>query len=157
MGQATLDDTHPFISRGYAFAHNGTVRNFAPPGASDSRAMFARILEEIEKGAPVEEAISALARDVESRGREHYTSITMLLTDGASIWGLRRIGADPVVCAPEACPQDYYTLGHARLADGTTVVSQEHELFGLANWTPIKDGELVTVAPDGRVSTRAVL
>lgn len=157
MGRATLRDTHPFISEGYAFAHNGTVRGIAPEGESDSRVLFARILAEIAKGSREDDAIATVARDIDSRGRETYTSLTLLLTDGASIWGLLRIGADPVVCAPAACPQDYYTLGHARLDDGTLVVSQEHELFGLADWTPIADGELVNVAPDRCVTVRSAI
>ena len=70
---------------------------------------------------------------------------------------MRRIGADPVVCAPEACPQDYYTLGHATLPDGSVVVSQEHELLGIPGWTPVADGEMVRVGPDGNVTTARVL
>src|SRR5205823_9758205 len=106
LGERTIENTHPFVGGGFAFCHNGTVRGLAPAGQSDSRAMFARLLAEMAKGSTPEEAITTLAHDIEARGRERYTSMTLLLTDGASAWGLRRIGADPVVCAPEACPQD---------------------------------------------------
>ena len=154
-GSRTLDNTHPFIERGYAFAHNGTVDGIAKPGENDSRVLFARILGEIEKGASVVDAIARLARDVDAH--RSYTSLTILLTDGASLWGLRRVGNDPVACAPEACPADYYTLGYAALPQGGIVVSQEHEILGLAAWTPVGDGELLHVGPNGHVAVTRVL
>ncbi|MEA3202032.1 MAG: hypothetical protein QOE90_3460 [Thermoplasmata archaeon] len=155
LGAKTPENTHPFVEDGFAFCHNGTVRGVAAPGESDSRALFARLLAEIRKGAAPAEAIATLARDVDARCT--YTSLTFLLTDGRSLWGFRSVGNDPVACAEDACPQDYYTLGHATLPDGSVVVSQEHEILGIAGWTPVPDGALVTVTPERRVSVSQVL
>lgn len=152
-GAKTVANTHPFIAEGLAFAHNGTVRGIAPEGQSDSKALFERVLAERRKGASVEDALATLSKFVAERFT--YTSLTVLLTDGRSVWGLRRIGNDPVACADDACPADYYTLGHARLPDGSVVVSQEHEILHIDGWAPIADGAIITVAPDGRVTTRA--
>src|SRR5438067_10380810 len=75
LGERTLEDTHPFVGGGFAFCHNGTVRGLAPQGQSDSRAMLARLLAEMAKGAAPEDAVSTLAHDIEARGRERYTSM----------------------------------------------------------------------------------
>lgn len=155
LGAKTLENTHPFLEGGFAFCHNGTVRGVAPPGENDSRALFARLLAEMRKGASPEEAIATLARDVDRS--LSYTSLTFLLTDGRSLWGLRRVGNDPVACAPEACAPEYYTLGWTTLPDGSLVVSQEHEVLGIQGWTPVADGEILAVTPDGKVSTRRAL
>jgi predicted glutamine amidotransferase len=154
-GRLILEHTHPFIRGGLALAHNGTVHGLAPEGESDSSALLSRLVAEREKGATVEDAIVTLARDVDRNHR--YSSLTLLVTDGRALWGLRRVGNDPVACAPEQCAPDYYTLGHARLPDGGVVVSQEHEPLGVSGWTPVEDGGLLAVAPDGRVTTRRAL
>ncbi|MFA5860855.1 MAG: class II glutamine amidotransferase [Candidatus Thermoplasmatota archaeon] len=155
LGSRKLDNTHPFIEEGLALAHNGTVWGYAPEGENDSRALFAAILAERRKGASVEDALSTLARDVDARCR--YSSLTLLLTDGRSAWGLRRIGNDPAACAPEACAPDYYTLGHAKLPDGTVVLSQEHEVLHIDGWRGVADGDIITVAPTGHVTMRSAL
>lgn len=154
LGAKTPENSHPFVAEGLALAHNGSVFGIAPPGESDTRELFARILNERRKGASVEDAIANVAQDVARRYR--FTSLTLLVTDGTSVWGLRLIGNDPVACAEDACPQDYYTLGYATLQDGSVVVSQEHEIIAIRGWTPVADGGLVTVAPDGKVETRSV-
>jgi glutamine amidotransferase len=154
-GRLAVEHTHPFLLGGLALAHNGTVQGVAPEGESDSAALLSRIVEERRKGASVEDAIATLARDVDRNHR--YSSLTILVTDGRWLWGLRRVGNDPVACAPEQCAPDYYTLGHATLPDGSVVVSQEHDVLGLSGWRPVGDGEMVIVAPDGGVSTRKVL
>jgi predicted glutamine amidotransferase len=150
-GAKSAENSHPFVADGLAFAHNGTAFGVAPPGESDSRALFARLRAEVAKGASAEDALASLARCVKPAD---FSSLTTLVTDGARVWGLRKIGAHPQYCPPEACAPDYYTLGHARLPDGTVVVSQEHELLDITGWTPIADGEIVTVEADGRVSVR---
>jgi predicted glutamine amidotransferase len=151
-GAKSAENSHPFIAEGLAFAHNGSVFGIAQPGQSDSKEVFSRILDERRKGASVEDAIATVARDVDKRYR--YTSLTLLVTDGSTLWGLRKIGNDPVACADEACPQEYYTLGVAKMPDGSVVVSQDHEIIGLKDWHGIADGEIVTVTSGRTVSTR---
>lgn len=155
LGAKTVENTHPFIERGFAFAHNGTVQGFAAPGENDSRALFAHVLRSIEAGSSPDDALVALALEVDAR--HTYTSLTILMTDGSAVWGLRRVGNDPVACAPEACASDYYTLGYARLPTGGIVVSQEDEILGLRGWTPVADGTLLRVDAKGDVRARRVL
>lgn len=154
FGAKAAENSHPFVAEGLALAHNGSVFGISQPGESDTRELFARILDERRKGASVEDAMAIVARDVVHGYR--FTSLTLLLTDGATLWGLRKIGNDPVACSAEACPQDYYTLGYATLPDGSVVVSQEHEIIGIRGWKPIADGELITVTPDKRVERRTI-
>lgn len=150
LGAVALENTHPFVEDGLAFCHNGTVEGVAPPGENDSRALFGRVLEDVRKGQAVHEALARLSREVAAR--HTYTSLTLLVTDGAQVWGLRQVGNDPRRCAPEACAPDYYTLGYALLDDGTVVLAQERE--GLAGWTPFADRSLVMVAADGAIRAR---
>jgi glutamine amidotransferase len=150
-GAHSVENSHPFIAGGLAFAHNGTAFDIVPDGESDSRELFARLLAERRKGASVEDALAAMARSVPE---PQYSSLTTLVTDGASVWGLRKIGTHPKYCTPEMCAPDYYTLGYATLADGSVVVSQEHELLGIEGWSPVREGDIITVTPDGRVATR---
>lgn len=153
-GARSLENTQPFIEEGYAFCHNGTVDGVAPLGESDSRALFHRILDALRKGATPEDALAGLAREVDAR--HSYTSLTVLLTDGHAFWGFRRVGNDPIACAPEACAADYYTLAHAPLPGGGTVLAQEPDLLGIPGAQPVPDGALLTVR-DGAVAVRQVL
>ncbi|SRR5581483_1928223 len=147
-GARDVANSHPFVEGRWAFCHNGTVWGVAPPGESDSRALFARLLASLRAGAEPEAALEALAREVDASCR--YTSLTCLLTDGRGLWGLRKVGNDPVACADDACPAEYYTLGVARVG-GATVVSQEHEFLGLggAAWAAVPDGGIVSVDASG--------
>jgi predicted glutamine amidotransferase len=147
-GARTADNAHPFVDGPYAFCHNGTVFDLAPPGQSDSRALFAEILREIRAGRAAPEAIRAVSDRID---REHtYSSTTLLLTDGRTVWGHRRVGNDPVECATGMCASDYYTLGVGKVGDAL-VVSQEREFLRLgdAAWMPVPDDGIVRLDARG--------
>lgn len=144
-GARVLDDTHPFTSGRWAFCHNGTVWGFAPEGQSDSRALFAALLRDIERGRTPREAFRALVDEVSCL---RFTSLTCLLTDGRTLWGLRKAGNVDEECRDDACSPEYYTLGVARIGD-QTVVSQEHEFLGVDLWHVVPDGNVLTIGPDG--------
>lgn len=150
LGARSLENTHPFVEDGYAFCHNGTVEGLGP--GNDSRILFARLLARMREGASPEEAIAAL---VERIPRASYSSLTLMLSDGRALWALRAIGTHPDWCAPERCPGDYYTLAHARLADGTRVLAQEPDLLGLPEAEPVPEGHVVSVR-EGKVQVARV-
>ena len=63
-GALTVDNTHPFTHGRWTFCHNGTVWGFAPEGQSDSRAIFAALLHDIERGRAPTEAMARLVDEV---------------------------------------------------------------------------------------------
>ena len=154
-GAKTVENTHPFVEDGLAFCHNGNIRGLAPEGESDSRAFFAAILTEVRAGLTPEDALVATARRIDKA--HTHSSLTCFLTDGQTLWALRRVGTDPVECADRACAADYYTLGVARVGE-VVVVTQEHEFVGRAHdWREVPDGHLVRLTLDGRVDVRSVM
>lgn len=154
-GAIEVENSHPFVEGGLAFCHNGTIRGLSGPGGSDSRGYFARVLEEARAGLAPADALAAVAGRL---AKAHtYSSLTCLLTDGRTLWGLRTLGDDPEECGDCACASDYYTLGVSRIG-GLTVVAQEHEFLPRgASWETVPDGHLLTVAADGAWSMRRVM
>lgn len=152
-GALTVDDTHPFVSGRWSFCHNGTVWGFAPEGQSDSRALFAALLNDIEgRGRTPSEAMKRLVDEVSCL---NFTSLTCLLSDGRTLWGFRKVGNVDEECRASACSPDHYTLGVARIGD-QTVVSQEHEFLAVDAWHVVPDGHLVVVGPDGHPHVRGL-
>ena len=147
-GALSVDNTHPFTHGAWSFCHNGTVWGFAPEGESDSRALFAALMADIERTGSV---VAAMARLVDEVSCLDFTSLTCLLSDGRSLWGLRKVGNVDEACRQGACTPDYYTLGFARIG-AHTVVSQEHEFLGVPEWRVVPDGRVVHVAPDGHAT-----
>jgi predicted glutamine amidotransferase len=153
LGAVDVANAHPFVADGLAFCHNGTVHGIAAAGQSDSRAYFQRVLDGVRTGLPPKEAFVAAARSLDPGD---YSSITALLTDGRSLWGLRKVGRRTQDCGGRECALGFYTLGVVRRGDAT-VVAQEHALAGSAEWTAVPDGGLVEVRPDGRFQVSRVL
>jgi glutamine amidotransferase len=167
-GGVSLENTHPFLHGRWSFCHNGTVFGLAEEttrpagrvgmwglareGESDSRALFERLMDDIMRGDEPMEAIAALARHVEPL---RHTSLTFLLTDGATLWGLRKVGNVDEECRDDACSPDYYTLGFARIGEHT-VVSQEQEFLDVQQWRVVPDSHVVIVHRDGRAQIEAL-
>lgn len=150
-GARTVDNTHPFTHGRWSFCHNGTIWGVAPEGESDSRALFTHLMDDITAGREPAEAIARLVERVETL---RYTSLTFLLTDGRTLWGLRKVGNVDEECRA-ACSPDYYTLGVARIGD-QTVVSQEHEFLLVDQWRVVPDGHLVIVDAHGLARVEAL-
>jgi len=112
VGSPDIDNTHPFISGKWAFAHNGTVTNFdrvkeklldeiAPDlrrqikGQTDSEHVFYYALTLIEKegAGNLEDIIVRVVRDVEAWSLEvdprAKPGLNIMLTDGDRIAGSR--------------------------------------------------------------------
>ncbi|MDP1709905.1 MAG: class II glutamine amidotransferase, partial [Candidatus Komeilibacteria bacterium] len=105
VGAKRLANTQPFMKRGYAFAHNGTIfdskkitlksfgKNFLK-GDTDSERFFALILQNLfySKKKDLQQALlSAVALAQKSF---NYTALNLILSDGKDIFALREINAD---------------------------------------------------------------
>ncbi|HEX2021939.1 MAG TPA: class II glutamine amidotransferase [Candidatus Thermoplasmatota archaeon] len=147
-GTVSVENAHPFVGDGLAFCHNGTVHGIAPPDRSDTRAYFERILRERRAGATPAEALRSVATSL-AKEPSRFSSITALLTDGTTLWGVRRVGEEPTECADRGCALAYYDLAVARVG-GLTVLAQERRALPPgATWESVPDGSLVEIGSDG--------
>jgi glutamine amidotransferase len=110
VGPTSIENTHPFQSDGWVFAHNGTINDLgfvrsrvsesrmaAIRGDTDSEVFFAWILSEfdragISRGGPVNElAVDERLRHIvlESRRREAFGAFNFLLSNGRVMYAHR--------------------------------------------------------------------
>ncbi len=99
VGSESLENTHPWLYRGWVFAHNGTINRKALlkllrreyqdfEGDTDSEAFFHLIIQEIEDlGGPVEGIMSAVKKIV-NRGIV-FSSLNFIASDGERLYALR--------------------------------------------------------------------
>jgi gamma-glutamyl hercynylcysteine S-oxide hydrolase len=141
---AEESSTAPFSQDGWLFAHNGLFRDFdGPPGVrlrravsdrrlaairgtSDSEFLFALILDRIDGGMPVRDALSAVVAD----GLEMTSgSFNFLMHDGWKITGT-------------ACGDSLFFLeGSDRLPGGVVVASEPYD--DDPAWQQVPDGSVV--------------
>lgn len=99
VGRESLENTHPWLYRGWVFAHNGTINRKALlkllrreyqdfEGDTDSETFFHLIVQEIEDlSNPVEGIISAIKKNV-SKGVV-FSSLNFIASDGKRLYALR--------------------------------------------------------------------
>jgi predicted glutamine amidotransferase len=161
VGPVTLQNSHPFLGRGWAFMHNGTVKNWAPhqaeveallpselkaslTGQTESERCFALFLSYLQSDA-LDDAARALAkalRTVVSRcdhDAETKAALNFLASDGKRLLATR----------------------HGRTLwlhqdEGVRVIASER-LWPEGQWEELSDGELVTVDADLTVRRMRVL
>jgi len=111
IGSRRIENTHPWLYRGWVFAHNGTIRDRKAllellrrkhrdlEGETDSEAFFHLIVQEVEDlGDPVEGIVSAI-RKIVGKGID-FTSLNFIASDGERLYALRYATTN----------LDYYTL-----------------------------------------------
>jgi glutamine amidotransferase len=136
--------TAPFGQQGWLFAHNGMFRNFdGPPGVwlrrtvsdrrlaairgtSDSEFLFALILDRMDAGATVRDAMTSVIADCLGRTTGAFN---FLLHDG---W---RITA--TACGDSLC----YLEGSDRLPGGVVIASEPYD--DDPAWRQVPDGSVV--------------
>jgi glutamine amidotransferase len=112
VGASSLENTHPFTWRNWAFAHNGTIQNFERirprllagmsdelrsciRGETDSEHVFYYVLSMIHStpAAELPEVIHTAVRDIDNWSREvdprKPASVNLIITDGKQIAGTR--------------------------------------------------------------------
>jgi|GEM_PF-498319 len=159
-GSVRLENSHPFVRAGWAFAHNGTVHGveapagMTPQGETDSEKFFLHILHDFERTGDMARSIRQVLPRLAAK--HSHSSLTFLLTDGRTLYALRRVGPDVDECGTRECQLEYYALGHGRY-QGADVVTQEPQLFaGIEHWSELPDGTLLVLGPDGKRETLPV-
>jgi len=100
VGAVTLENCHPFVrelwGRYWVFAHNGDLKNYAPPlhgsfrpvGNTDSELAFCWLLQELDKshaGVPSVEELTCTLRELVPQIASHGT-FNFLLSNGQALW-----------------------------------------------------------------------
>lgn len=100
VGAVTLENCHPFVrelwGHYWVFAHNGDLKNFAPPlhgsfkpvGTTDSELAFCWLMQELNKshaGLPTVEELSRTLADLVPAIAQHGT-FNFLLSNGQALW-----------------------------------------------------------------------
>ena len=129
----TEKEAHPFQKNNFLFCHNGSIvqKDGSPLKQLDSIVFFDLIVKNSLKNA------------IHHFWNFKYTSLTCLLTDGATVWAYRD-------CTER---KDYYTLYYLQ-TETFTLFCSEPLLKG--EWVLLNNRELVAVSPDNTM-TREVL
>lgn len=100
VGPVTLENCHPFVrelwGRYWVFAHNGDLKNYAPPlhgsfrpvGNTDSELAFCWLLQELAKshvGVPTVEELTRTLAELVPQISKHGT-FNFLLSNGQALW-----------------------------------------------------------------------
>jgi predicted glutamine amidotransferase len=148
-GSRTLENSHPFISDGIVFAHNGTVMGFDPDtlhmpvGQTDSERVFALLLDRLGEIGDLREALRSVIRETASH---EHTGLIFLVSDGRQLIGFRGYGQglDPA----------YYSLNFFERDD--CVVFYQETLLELDGAIEVANGEMISVDTDLRVVRETV-
>ena len=146
QGATNLQNTHPFVSDGIMFAHNGSVMEydpetvFRPRGDSDSARVFSKFMDEYSEAGDVRGALVKLLEG--SVHRHEFTGLIFLISDGESLYGYREYGKgrDP----------GYYDLKLVRCED-RVILFQQSDIHYPEGVEQIENRELVKVGLDLRV------
>ncbi|HEY8209837.1 MAG TPA: class II glutamine amidotransferase [Myxococcaceae bacterium] len=164
VGEVAVRNAHPFLHGRWAFAHNGTVRDFekhrealerliAPAlmprlqGETDSERCFLIFLTELDGRSGAGAVASALVRTMAAVSRvtdradaEKPTSMNFMVTDGELLVASR--------CHRTLFFTEGRTGPHPAPAEGATVeqlVIASEELSTESHWHEVAEGELVGV------------
>jgi glutamine amidotransferase len=170
VGAVSLENTHPFRSGRWVFAHNGTIheRGFLRAntssqrlaelrGHTDSEQLFAHLLTELDAAGVAEEPASPDTDAVLRRATRlacanpSFGSANFLLSDGTTMYA-HRFGRTLFVL--DRAPEDPVCASR-RSRDGTTVMTPWHprrravliasEAMTDEPWSEIKEGELLRI------------
>ncbi len=139
VGSATLENTSPFVSGNWCFAHNGTIREFLAEvkgeraDMTDSERFFRLLLQENERAGGVTE--EAIRRVVDRVAVVYaYSSLTFLLSDGDSLYAYTDVS--------DIAMEDYYKLMYAKTSD--MVIFTQEPLWE-KKWVDVPNKCLVSV------------
>lgn len=117
-GGSTLGDTHPWLYKGFVFAHNGTVdrrgllrlvrREYGGfEGETDSEVLFHLIVQEALDAGSFPEGVRRALERISEEG-VGYSSLNFLASDGQQLYALRYANYS----------LDYYTLYYLKRPQG---------------------------------------
>lgn len=132
VGDACIENTHPFIHDSFAFIHNGTVSHSdAYPtlsaqceGGTDSERLFRRFLEIQSKNEVATlEAYTQMLKETQGMYPEH-SALNTMLHDGSTVYVSRSINLNSTKYKEDDLLA-YYTLYIGRTDTGDVFVSSE--------------------------------
>jgi len=127
----SIENTHPFQSKKWAFCHNGAVwdklnGNFKTKGNTDSERLFYTILQAMKKGKELEAITGSLDR------LRHFTGANIILASPDRAFAVARFNRD----------EKYYTMNMGE-KDGMLVISSETLRGTGMKWKPMANGDIV--------------
>jgi predicted glutamine amidotransferase len=176
VGHVTLENSHPFVrelwGRYWVFAHNGDLKDFAPPlhgsfrpvGDTDSELAFCWLLQELAKshaGVPSVHELTLTLRELLPAITRHGT-FNFLLSNGQALWAhastnlhylVRQHPFPEVHLRDEDMKVDLAELNG--LEDRLAIVVTEPLTIN-ENWIRISAGELVTFVDGSPVTVAPV-
>jgi predicted glutamine amidotransferase len=153
-GGRDISNTHPFHSRDWIFAHNGTVFGAAaslplqdsePQGQTDSERLFLWMADQVRNADDPTEALVSLIK--KNRQDLVYSALNFLMTDGERLWAYREFGDkrfDPGETLQER--EKYYTLYYARVERSIVVCSEPLKALSKM-WQPLASRTLAVFTP----------
>jgi glutamine amidotransferase len=162
------DGVAPLVMDRYAFVLNGYIPGFRLQhmralrqplsddlygrlrGASDTETLFLLAVDRIRSGAAPGEALEEVAEvvldRVRTRGEDRECQLTMVLSDGQVVAGIRTSNRDEV--------NSLYTLTGKGLAGSGSLLASE-ALDADPGWTPVPRDRAVVLDPGGSVTPSA--
>jgi predicted glutamine amidotransferase len=153
-GRRDVSNSHPFHSRDWIFAHNGTVFGAAaslplqdsePQGQTDSERLFLWIVENVRNAHDSTDALVQLLK--KHRSDLVYSALNFLMTDGEKLWAYREFGDkrfDPGETLQER--EKYYTMGYTRVGDAAVICSEPLKTLS-KNWISLPSRTLAIFTP----------
>ena len=137
-GSPSVENTHPFVSGRWAFAHNGGIRKFnikpsGLKGITDSERFFRLLLNRFGRDNSFDDALAWSVSFV--RKNFDYSSLNFVLSDGNTVYAYRDCDED----------ENYYSMLYKR-SKKEVVVSQE-PLAG-EGWRSIPNRNLAIIQKD---------
>lgn len=153
VGRAELPNTHPFLAQGWAFCHNGTIKESRRlelagetyEGSTDSERYFRLFLRNLRGPAGVEDALRHAVETVDAGHR--YSSLTCLFTNGRTLYGYRRVGSEIGRCGTKECQMEYYSLGWGRVGKSVVVAQEPTYLGEVRDWQVVPNDGFLTWTP----------
>jgi glutamine amidotransferase len=98
-GGLKLENTHPWLYKGYVFAHNGIINRdkilkllrqeyMDLEGETDSEVFFHLIVQEVESSGDFVEGVKRAIAEINSNGI-NYSSLNFIASDGRKLYALR--------------------------------------------------------------------
>jgi len=153
-GELSFENTHPFVSDGWAFAHNGTIEDYSVlrsmlgdredklQGNTDSEAFFQLLIKNIEEKGSVVDGVKGT---IEAMNGLEYTSLNAIFSDGNQLYVLNYFLDENI---------EYYTMHIGRfMIDGVELIAAASEpVGGIEGWEKIGNRKLVVIDRRLRVS-----
>lgn len=151
-GSRSMANTHPFISGGVAFAHNGTVKSFhpdtsrKPKGQTDSERLFMAFMDRYDEKRELRSALKSLIRE-DVAGHEH-TALIMMVSDGRELLGYRGYASEK--------DSWYYSMNVSKCPQTVTLFQETVQGYA-GEVESVANGEMVAVGLDLTVGRERLL